>query len=199
VPPFETTASEERVDARWRPDADACLYTVTGKMHRRGVFLGVDFLDGSDRVRNPATGGATNPFDLDRYHLFGTPDWTDAGARTFADGFLVRAGESLRFGCWHDNGTRVPVRLGCEETVGEPPGTIAAGPAKPCTIIGRNPTECPAADPAYPGRTFTGTCSAANLVAGSDPNDEVCALAGFYYDALPGAAACDPSAATAAE
>ena len=189
VPPFETAASEDLVDARWRPDADACLYTVTGKLHRRGLFLGVDALDADDRVVNPATGGIVNPFDQARYQLYGTPDWTDSGSRTFDQGFLVRAGASLRVGCWHDNGTRVPVRLGCEEIAGEAPGSIAGGPAKPCTIVGRNEAECPASDPGYPGRTFTETCVAANSVAGSDPDDEVCALAGFYYDATGGAAA----------
>ena len=107
----------------------------------------------------------------------------------------MRAGEWLRVGCWHDNGTRVPVRLGCEEVSGEAPGSIDVGPAKPCTIVGRNPSECPASDPAYPGRTFTETCVAANLVAGPDPDDEVCALAGFYYDAAPGVAPCDAAVA----
>jgi hypothetical protein len=198
VPPFATAASEDLVDARWRPAADACLYTVTGKLHRRGLFLGVDVLDAADREINPATGGIVNPFEPARYHLYGTPDWTDSGSRRFDEGFLVRAGESLRVGCWHDNGTRVPVRLGCEEVDGEAPGGVAVGPAKPCTIVGLNPSECPASDPAWPGRTFTGTCVAANLVAGPDPDDEVCALAGFYYDAVPGAApesACDPAVA----
>lgn len=197
VPPFDTATTETLVDARWRPAADACLYTVTGKLHRRGLFLGVDALDADDRSFNPATGGIVNPFDSVRYHLYGTPDWTDSGSRTFPDGFLVRAGESLRVGCWQDNGTRVPVRLGCEETAGVPPGSIAGGPAKPCTIVGRNTDECPAADPAFPRRTFTETCVAANLVAGPDPDDEVCALAGFYYDAAPGNAPCDLSTAVA--
>jgi len=197
VPPFETASSEARVDARWRPDADACLYTVTGKLHRRGLFLGVDALDGADRLLNPATGGIVNPFEPGRYHLFGALDWTDAGARTFPSGFLVRAGESLRVGCWHDNGTRVPVRLGCEETPGAAPGSIAGGPAKPCTIVGRNPAECPASDAAHPGRRFTETCVAANLVAGPTPDDEVCALAGFYWDAVPGAPAESACAAVA--
>ena len=38
-------------------------------------------------------------------------------------------------------------------------------------------------DAAYPGRRFTGRCVFANVVAGSDPDDEACALAGFYYQA----------------
>jgi len=194
VPPFQTAASEDLVDARWRPGADACVYTITGKLHRRGLFLAIDALDAGDRLINPATGGIVNPFDQARYHLYGTFSWTDSGSRTFADGFLLRAGESLRVGCWHDNGTRVPVRLGCEETAGEPPGSIAGGPAAPCTIVGRNEAECPASNPGHPGRRLTGTCVAANTVAGPDPDDEVCALAGFYYDAVPGAAACDVTA-----
>jgi hypothetical protein len=194
VPPFEIGTTEDHVDARWRPGADVCLYNVTGKLHRRGLFLGVDVLDADGQLRNPSTGGIVNPFDAARYQLYGAPDWTDSGSRTFRDGFLVRADESVRVGCWHDNGTRVPVRLGCEEVAGEPPGSVAVGPAKPCTIVGPDVAECPAGDPAYPERTFTGRCVAANLVAGSDPDDEVCALAGFYYDAVPGVpsdSACD--------
>ena len=66
------------------------------------------------------------------------------------------------------------------------PGTpriVGGGPAKPCAQPAEVATDCPATDAAYPGRTFTGRCVFANVVAGSDPDDEACALAGFYYQA----------------
>lgn len=195
VPPVSQAATEDRVDARWRPAADACVFDVTGHFHRRGLFMGVDHVDAGGTVLS-ADGGTPNPYVEGRTHLFGTFDYTDPGARRFARGLLVRAGEGLRFGCWHENGLATPTRLGCEEVADQPPGTVAGGPAKPCVAFGPSPAECPAADPAYPGRTFTGACVAANVVAGPTPDDERCTLAGFYWDAVPGAApesACDAS------
>jgi hypothetical protein len=52
-----------------------------------------------------------------------------------------------------------------------PPGALGA-PAAECT------TSC--------------SCVAANLVAGPTPDDEICALAGYYYEAAPGGS-CDVS------
>jgi len=66
---------------------------------------------------------------------------------------------------------------------GEIPGDIGA-PAKPCS----SDADCPATDAAYPGRTFTGVCRPANLVAGPTPDDEVCGLNGIYTDAPAGCA-----------
>lgn len=201
VPPVAQAATEDLVDARWRPAADACVFDLTGHFHRRGLFMGVEHLDASDAVV-PSDGGTPNPYVDGRTHLFGTFDYTDPGTRRFQRGYLVRAGESLRFGCWHENGIATPVRLGCEELASEAPGTVAGGPAKPCVAFGPSPAECPATDPAWPGRSFTGACVAANVVAGPTPDDEGCALAGFYWDAVPGAAperACDASALPALE
>ncbi|MCW5892089.1 MAG: hypothetical protein KIT14_16315 [bacterium] len=196
VPPVAQAATEDLVDARWRPAADACVLEVTANFHRRGLFMGVDHVDAEGSVL-AVDGGTPNPYVEGRTHLFGTFDYTDPGTRRFARGLLVRAGEGLRFGCWHENGLTTPVRLGCEEALGAAPGTIAGGPAKPCIAFGPSPAECPAADPAWPGRTFTGACVAANVVAGPTADDERCALVGFYWDAVPGVApeaACDASA-----
>lgn len=110
----------------------------------------------------------------------------------------MRAGEALHPVCWHDNGVATAVRVGCEETPGVVPGIAAGlpggGPAKPCTVVRATSPECPAGDPAYPGRSFTGTCVPAYLVAGSTADDEVCGVTGVFYDAVAGAAdraACD--------
>jgi hypothetical protein len=170
VPPFSFGATESLVDARWHPPTDVCLYDVTDHMHRRGKFFGVEIRDASDQPRQPLNGLA-NPYANDRPTLFGAPDYTDPGSQRFPGGLFVGAAESLRYGCWHDNGETEPVRLGCQETPGIVPGSMGS-PAAECT----------------PGCT----CVPANLVAGPTPDDEVCTLAGFYYDAAPGVS-CDLS------
>jgi len=164
VPPFQLGPSQ----GRWRPPGDVCLYDVTGKMHRRGRFFAVQARDAADRprapldgLRNAFTGGPT---------LFGSPDYTDPGLRRFAPrGLPLAGGESLAYECWHENGDRLPLRLGCEETPGMPPGAPGV-PAASCR---------PGCD-----------CVPANVVAGTTSDDEVCGLAGFYYDAAPGGS-CD--------
>jgi hypothetical protein len=169
VPPFSLGSTDATVDARWRPPGDVCLYDITGKTHRRGRFFAVEARDAADRPRPPLDGlrhaftGAPT--------LFGAPDYTDPGTRRFPQGLALGAAESLRYGCWHENGDLQPARLGCEETPDVTPGALGA-PAAACG----------------PGCL----CVPANLVAGPTPDDEVCALAGFYYDAAPGGS-CDVS------
>jgi hypothetical protein len=170
VPPYERRATESLVDARWRPPGDVCLFDITSKTHRRGLFFDVELRDAADQPRQPLDGLA-NPYAGGRPTLFGSPDFTDPGSRRFTNGLFMSAEESLRYGCWHENGEMLPVRLGCADASGTPPGAPGAA-AAPCT----------------PGCT----CVPANLVAGQTPNDEVCALAGYYYDAAPGGT-CDVS------
>jgi hypothetical protein len=170
VPPFALRATESLVDARWRPPVDACLFDVTGKTHRRGRFFSVELRDANDQPRAPLD-GLSNPYAGGRRTLFGSPDFTDPGSQRFSAGTFIGTAESLRYGCWHDNGATFPARLGCQETQGTPPGSLGA-PAAECT------ESC--------------TCVAANLVAGPTPDDEICALAGYYYEAAPGAS-CDVS------
>jgi hypothetical protein len=82
------------------------------------------------------------------------------------------------------------VRFGCEERAGTPPGlpggVPGGGPAKLCGTPSQASSECPAIDLALPGRSFTGACVPANLVAGPTPDDEACALTGVAYDAVGG-------------
>jgi hypothetical protein len=200
VPPTELVSTEDStaalnggVDA-WRPAADACLVTLAGHMHRRGRFIGVDLLDGNGMIANPP-GGVRNPLVANREHFFGMFDYTDTGLLVLATPQLVRAGEGLHYACWAENGIRRPLRLGCEETGGVPPGSAlgaaGGGPAKPCVQAGPDSPDCPPVDPAYPGRSFTGSCGAANVNAGSSPDDEACALTGAYFDANAGG--CDVS------
>jgi hypothetical protein len=195
VPPSElvstedaTTALNGGVDA-WRPTADACLVTLAGHMHRRGRFIGVDLLDASGMIANPPA-GVRNPLVANRNHFFGIFDYTDTGLLVLASPQLVRAGEGVHYACWTENGLRRPVRLGCEETSGVPPGLPlgmpGGGPAKPCTQAGPDSPDCPALDAAHPGRTFTGSCVVANVNAGTSPDDETCALTGAYFEANAG-------------
>lgn len=169
VSPFGIGSTDAVVDARWRPPGDVCLYDITGKTHRRGRFFAVEARDAADQPRPPLDGlrhaftGAPT--------LFGAPDYTDPGTRRFPQGLPLGAAESLRYGCWHENGDLQPARLGCEETPGVTPGALGA-PAAACG------SGC--------------LCVPATLVAGPTPDDEVCALAGFYYDAAPGGS-CDVS------
>jgi len=173
---------------------DVCMLMLTGHMHKRGRFFGVDLMGTDGAVHNPPD-GFPNRFEPGRTHLFGAPDYTDPGALKLSPR-LLRAGETLHYACWDDNGVTTAVRLGCEETAGVVPGRPGS-PAKPCFFAGPVSSDCPASDPAYLGRAFTGTCVGADLVAGPTPDDEVCALAGWYFEAVPGAAAgaeCDATA-----
>src|SRR5207247_2242135 len=142
------------------PGTGACVLMVTGQMHKRGRFLGVDLIGADGTVENPA-GGAPNPFEPGRSHLFGALDWTDEGALVRPHSLALGAGQALHYACWDDNGAMRSLRLGCEEASVVPPGQVGA-PAKPCT----DDADCPTSDPAYPGRTFTGASRPATLVAG---------------------------------
>lgn len=193
VPPGTVRSTEASTAALglepdvWRPAGDACVLLLSGHTRRRGRFFGIDVVDAAGNVVSPSA-RFRNPFEPGRLHFFGASDFTDPGF--VGDVVPVRAGNGLAYACWDDNGIDTTVRLGCEEVPGLVPGRALAtpdggvdpGPAKPC----RSLDDCPAVDPAYPGRTFTGACVAANLTAGASSDDEVCKLAGVVYEAAPG-------------
>jgi len=200
VPPFGVRSTEDSTAALnaarpgvpperdvWAPTADACVVTLAPRLHKRARFFGADILGTDGLVHNPSD-DFRDPFDASRRHFYGAVDYTDPGLRVFLVPQLVRAGEAIHYFCWHDNGATRALRFGCEEAATVPPGVPAGlpggGPAKPCATS----ADCPATDAAYPGRTFTGACVAANLVAGATPDDEVCGVTGTYFDAVPGAA-----------
>ncbi len=201
VPPGERGSSEvgqPAYVATWGPGLPggptgaACVVSLSGHLHKRGRFLGVDLIDGSGVVENP-TGGPANPFEPGRTHYFAALDYTDSGELHPIPARLVPEGHALHHACWADNGATTAVRLGCEEQAGVVPGAVGT-PAKPCGVATPASPDCPASDPGYPSRTFTGACVAANLVAGPTPDDEVCILTGAYFDAVAGAqsgAECD--------
>jgi hypothetical protein len=164
------------------PNGPACVTMVTAHMHKRGQRFTVSY-DG-------AAGEEA---------IYEALDYADPG-QLLMDGIgphrpplLVRPGERLIYNCTHDNGVTTDVKMGCEEQPGVPPGKSVAetifvagglgGAAKRCTLD----ADCPATDPAYPGRTFTGKCVPANLVFGFTSDDDMCILPGAYYDANPDA------------
>jgi len=206
VPPGTSASSEvgqPPYAATWGPGLPggptgaACVVSLSGHLHKRGRFLGVDLIDGTGAVENPA-GGPANPFESGRTHYFASVDFTDAGELHPIPPRLVAEGHALHHACWADNGVTTAVRLGCEEQASVPPGAVGT-PAKPCGLATPSSSDCPATDPAYPARTFTGACVPANLVAGPTPDDEVCILTGAYFDAVAGApsgAECDATQGT---
>ncbi|HLK11149.1 MAG TPA: hypothetical protein VKW76_07205 [Candidatus Binatia bacterium] len=188
------------------PKGPACVTYLTGHMHKRGEVFAIDYLGSDGTVQNAQLGLPlfTNPDDPTRSHPYVATDYTDMGQLDFKTPRLVVPGESFHYACWQDNGVRTAQKLGCEEQPGKAPGRSIvqelrkgadSGAAKRCTTLGPDPSECPTTDPAYPGRTFTGNCVAANLVFGFTSDDEMCIMPGAYYDAVPGAAdPCDISA-----
>jgi hypothetical protein len=128
-----------------------------------------------------------------RTPLYRQTEYADPRAKLFDPPLLVTAGQTIAYHCTHDNATGP--RLGCEETPGVTPGETVlgalsrggldnlTGAAKLCTAEGPDPDECPATDPAWPGRTFTGNCVEANLVFGFTSEDDMCILPGYYYEA----------------
>jgi hypothetical protein len=177
VPPFSEHSTAELVDARWTTAKDVCVLGLTSQMHRRGQCAGVDQLDASGQVKEPAVGLPNRCEPDQRKQLFVGNDWTDPGALAFTAPMAMRAGEALRYSCWVDNGgpRGAAVRLGCEESSGVVPGSIGK-PAVPCTIALPASAECPG----------NAACVFANAVAGSTADDEVCGITALVYDAAPG-------------
>jgi hypothetical protein len=165
------------------PLGPACVSMLTSHMHKRGKLFTTYLVD---------TAG-------NKKQLYANTQYSDPPARAFTPPMLVTPGELLEYHCMHDNATSP--KLGCEEQPGQAPGqsvstlileygdfTHLDGAAKNCTRQGPNPDECPATDPKYPDRTFTGNCVPANLVFGFTSEDDMCILPGYYYDADPSAA-----------
>jgi hypothetical protein len=155
----------------------ACVTMLIGHMHKRGTLFTAELVD-----RDGA-----------RTTLYRQTEYADPRAKLFDPPLLVTAGQMIEYHCTHDNGTEP--RLGCEESPGVTPGDTVlralstggldnlTGAAKLCAAEGPDPGECPATDPAFPGRAFTGNCVKANLVFGFTSEDDMCILPGYYYDA----------------
>ena len=161
------------------PTDPACVVGITSHMHKRGTLFTVDLMDGNNQPTK---------------RLLETTSYSDPPQVDFVPTpMLITAQQGLKYTCTHDNGVSTPVKLGCEEKPGVPPGVDAAtaflsgdlsqGAAKRCSAVGPAPTECPPTDPKYPRRTFTGNCVEANLVFGFTSDDDMCILPGAFYPA----------------
>jgi hypothetical protein len=179
-----------RIGGATIPTTPACVTFLTAHMHKRGTFFAVDFVDADGVVKNgPPRPALENPYQPGRYHFFVSSDYGDPAEYRFEPPMLLLPGQRFHYACWHDNGVRAPLKLGCEERSGVTPGQSIAdavlrggrGAAAPCSRPGPDPEECPPAGP------FTGNCVEANLVFGYSADDDMCILPGAYYDANPDA------------
>ena len=165
------------------PAGPACVYSITSHTHKRGLSFNIDLVR-KDGTRTPLleTLDYADPVEIDYTGLGRVPK-----------PILMQVGDRLEYRCKHDNGVTTPVRLGCEEEPGKAPGkSVLAGgfvgglstdgAAKRCATPGPSPSECPASDPAYPGRSFTGNCVPANLVFGFTSEDDMCIMPGAYFE-----------------
>lgn len=159
------------------------LLGVTSHMHKRTVKFTADLFQDGVRLSR----GADDMVDRDdgSQHLYVNTDYSDPVNLTFWPPIVVEQGDALRYTCTVDNGVTRPVRLGCEEVPGVPPGRSIlelvgglAGASRPCTTD---------ADCAGFG---TGRCVPANLVFGFLADDEMCILPGLYYNCPGDAASC---------
>jgi len=166
------------------PKTPICAVSLSSHMHKRGKLFAVQL------VQNRKT-----------TDLFSTTTYTDPPINVF-DGkngrpapILLNKGDGFNYACTQANGVDgTDLKLGCQETDGPTPGKVPFpngihAAAKQCHTAGDDPSECPATDPAYVGRTFTGKCVPANLVFGFTSDDEMCILPGAYFDTNPSAPA----------
>ena len=154
------------------------LMGVTSHMHKRATNFVTD-LFGLDGKRIEQPDDMTDATDGSK-HLAVSTEYSDPVSRAFWPPIIVQKGEKLVYTCTHDNGVTTPVRLGCEETPGVPPGksiveqVLAGGD----TYGGASKWCKTDADCAGFG---TGRCVPANLVFGELADDDMCILPGLYY------------------
>jgi hypothetical protein len=162
------------------PTADRFAFLgMVSHMHKRsGKF--VSDLAGLDGARIPRSDDMTDAADGSQ-HLYVSTDYDDPINRAFWPPIIVEKGQKLTYTCFHENGVRSPVRLGCEETAGVPPGksileAFAGGgdPYKGASKWCRTDADC--------AGFGTGRCVPANLVFGELADDDMCILPGLFYD-----------------
>jgi hypothetical protein len=192
VPPGTTSAAASYLSCAFRndplcvaagepqPTADRYAFLgMTSHMHKRSEKFTSDLLalDGT-RIARPDD--MTDPDDGTR-HLYVSTDYDDPVNRAFWPPIVVEKGQELRYTCFHENGVRSPVRLGCEETPGVPPGksileafTGGGDPYDGASRWCRTDADC--------AGFGTGRCVPANLVFGELADDDMCILPGLFYD-----------------
>ncbi len=170
------------------PAADFfALLGLTSHMHKRSLKFVGDLHDLAG-TRIGRTDDITDIADGSK-HLYVNREWSDPINLGFWPPIIVQQGQKLDYACFHDNGVKTPVKLGCEETAGVPPGksivdqvvsggATFGGAAKWCT----SDADCVGFG--------TGRCVPANLVFGERADDDMCILPGLYYRCPGDAASC---------
>jgi hypothetical protein len=162
------------------PTADRFAFLgMVSHMHKRSGKFVAD-LAGLDGTRIARPDDMTDPDD-GTPHLYVSTDYDDPINRAFWPPILIEKGQKLTYTCFHENGVRSPVRLGCEETPGVAPGksiveAFAAGenPYGGASKWCRTDADC--------AGFGTGRCVPANLVFGELAEDDMCILPGLFYD-----------------
>lgn len=178
-------------DAAGEPGPDASRFALLGMvshMHKRSHKFVAD-LASEDGTRIARADDMTDADDGTK-HLYVSREYNDPVNRAFWPPIIVGLGQRLTYTCRHENGVRSPVRLGCEETPGVPPGksileSFAAGgdPYAGASRWCRTDADC--------AGFGTGRCVPANLVFGDLADDDMCILPGLFYD-CPDTGPCYP-------
>jgi hypothetical protein len=155
------------------------LLGVTSHRHKRTPKFVTDLYGGDGKPVSRGAADMTDAEDGSR-HLYVSTEYSDPVNLGFWPPIVVRAGQRLQYTCHPDNGVETPVRLGCEETPGVPPGrSILDQLVDGRPLFGGAARWCRAdADCAGFG---TGRCTPANLVFGELADDEMCILPGLFY------------------
>jgi len=170
-------------DTAGEPQPTADRYAFLGMvshMHKRSQKFVADLMT-SDGTRIARPDDMTDADD-GIAHLYVNRDYDDPINRAFWPPIIVEKGQKLEYTCYHENGVRSPVRLGCEETPGVPPGKsiLEAFGTGAVDVYGGASKWCRTdADCAGHG---TGRCVPANLVFGELADDDMCILPGLFYD-----------------
>jgi hypothetical protein len=166
------------------PQADAfALLGFTSHMHKRSTKFVADLTQAGQRYSRGAD-DMTDPDDGSK-HLYVSTDYSDPVNLTFWPPVVVERGDQLDYTCRHDNGLTRPVRLGCEETAGVPPGKSILdllGAQNGASHYCHTDADC--------AGFGTGRCVPANLVFGDLADDDMCILPGLYYRCPGDASTC---------
>ena len=168
--------------------ASACVVGVTSHMHKRGVLFSIDLVQGPVNLLGIGTENETVLMP----GILRTTQYTDppqVSLMSNGGGMPMHPGEYLRYTCTHDNSgsdASRPVKMGCEEKAGVPPGESIIQ----LILEGKTDLNSPQTGAARRCETDadcagfgTGKCVPANLVFGFTSDDDMCIMPGGYYDA----------------
>lgn len=184
-------AASPLCDLAGEPEPQApyfALLGVTSHMHKRSLKFRTDLFDLAGARVSRGAGDMADPDDRSP-HLYVSTDYSDPVNLSFWPPIVVAQGQRLEYTCFHDNGVKTPVKLGCEESPGVVPGrSIIDQVALGRDAFAGAPRWCHA-DPDCAG-FGTGRCVPANLVFGDLADDDMCILPGLFYRCSDDPASC---------